>query len=317
MTSPSAARTLGIILLAAGALLAPSGCSSHGDATRAVDAGRDVKPIIPPPPEPCDLSQDFGAPALVLGLPVGNAWASAGTLTADEMMLAYDNGNDLVIASRNEIGSFETKPWLDAVNSPSADYLPWINGDGRELFFISNRNGGAFDLYRARRDDPQSAFTAAQNILHLATGSVTFPYLREGRELWFTPDNGDGAQAIFRAIITGDGTFGPAMPVGELNEPSSRNARATLTPDGLTVYFASNRNGSQQDDVWVATRTSETATFAPPKRLASVNSPFIDVPSWVSPDGCRLYVSSNRPEGNEPGDASARQPHMFVAQRRP
>ncbi|WP_394844312.1 hypothetical protein LZC95_45575 [Pendulispora brunnea] len=293
--------------------MSPVGCSSSDSGESSTpDAGRDGS-IIPPPPGPCDLSKDFGRPTLVPGLPTGSGKSSGARLSADELTVVYDDGKDLVLATRSDVASgFQTKPWLAATNSTAEDYLPWISTNGKDLYFMSNREvTTTYDLYHARRDDTGSAFGAAQKVFHLPSGNIASPYLLEGRELWLTRLDGD-KQEIFRAPITGDATFGAATPVSELNDPASKNAGAAVTQDGLTVYFVSTRSGAGDQDIWVATRTTDSGTFGTPTRLPGVNSSFNDSPGWISPDGCRLYLSSDRDEGN---DAGARETHTFVAQR--
>ena len=311
---------LAISALGASGHLLGLGCSSDSGETPQtfVDAGPDGR-VIPPPPDPCDLSKDFGPPALVPGLPTGNAKVSGAKLSTDELTIVYDDGSDIVIATRDNIASpFQKRPWLSATNTASPEYLPWINSASNELFFMRTRDGSIFDLYRARRNDTASAFGAAQNVLHLASGSVASPFLIEGRELWFTRLESDGTQGIVRAPITGDATFGAPTPVTELNDPASKNGGAILTRDGLAVYFVSTRQGAGDQDIWTATRSSESATFATPTRVAGVNSASNDSPGSISSDGCRLYFSSDRDQGNDvsdAGDGGTRETHAFVAQR--
>jgi Tol biopolymer transport system component len=77
-----------------------------------------------------------------------------------------------------------------------------------------------------------------------------------------------------------------------------------LAPDGLTIYFASDR-GLSDVDIFAATRPTTAAPFGTPVRLRNVNSTVTDAPSWVSRDQCRLYMSSAR----------AGTPDVYVASR--
>jgi hypothetical protein len=46
--------------------------------------------------------------------------------------------------------------------------------------------------------------------------------------------------------------------------------------------------------VWVAQRQSLNDAFGAPTFVAEVSSDPVDLPSFASADGCRLYLTSNR-----------------------
>ena len=71
-----------------------------------------------------------------------------------------------------------------------------------------------------------------------------------------------------------------------------------LSPDGLTMYFASNRPGEGSDDILIATRSSLSEPFSEPVPIVgNVNSPYLDTLPFLSPDGQTLYFWSDRPGG--------------------
>ena len=73
-----------------------------------------------------------------------------------------------------------------------------------------------------------------------------------------------------------------------------------LTPDELTLYFASNRKdlgGTGSADIYIATRTSTSLKFGNIARIEELATAGEDVPTWISPDNCRLYTSY-RPDQN-------------------
>jgi Tol biopolymer transport system component len=84
--------------------------------------------------------------------------------------------------------------------------------------------------------------------------------------------------------------------VTELNSVQ-RDGHPWLTPDGLALYFASDRSGAGSDDLWVATRTSQSGSFDPPQMLAAVNSTSSDSSPTLSADGLELYFASSRMGG--------------------
>ena len=69
---------------------------------------------------------------------------------------------------------------------------------------------------------------------------------------------------------------------------------ASLSPDGLELYFGSSRPGSAAVDIWVATRSSPSEGFGPPVNVgAPINSSGAEFCPTIT-HGKRLYFSSTR-----------------------
>ncbi|MEO8840338.1 MAG: hypothetical protein ABI591_32900 [Kofleriaceae bacterium] len=65
------------------------------------------------------------------------------------------------------------------------------------------------------------------------------------------------------------------------------------------MYLWSDRNAAAGDyDIFVARRGSTAEPFGPATTVTEVNSPSLDTPNWISPDGCRLYLSSSRDDAS-------------------
>jgi hypothetical protein len=85
--------------------------------------------------------------------------------------------------------------------------------------------------------------------------------------------------------------FGTEMLVSELQ--TANNDYNPVTHDGLTVYFAS-EVGAAAADILVTTRATRADTFAPAVAVTELNSTGRDLPGWLSPDGLRMYMASDR-----------------------
>lgn len=87
-------------------------------------------------------------------------------------------------------------------------------------------------------------------------------------------------------------------PMRALNSAFHETAPA-LSGDGKFLYFVSDRPGGRGgDDIWVA--KWDGAEFAWPLPFTGrVNSPFDETDPALTPDGTRLYFSSNRPYVSE------------------
>jgi hypothetical protein len=129
--------------------------------------------------------------------------------------------------------------------------------------------------------------------------------LRSNDALYFTrsEDSGTG-QAIWRVPRSANDTFSGAQRVDLGNAPAQHPVPSA---DELTLYFANTSDSA----IWRARRTSPLGPFDPPKRVVELsitaNDGGIDRPGWLSPDGCRLYMSAS-PGGDQ---------RLFVAERTP
>ncbi len=96
------------------------------------------------------------------------------------------------------------------------------------------------------------------------------------------------------------GFFLSVRNLGSAINTSSDETFPSVTPDGLTMYFISNRVGGTGDfDLWRATRLTTSASFGSPANLGDgVNTEFAETTPSVSLDGLSIYFASDRPGGN-------------------
>ncbi|MBP7049779.1 MAG: protein kinase [Phycisphaerae bacterium] len=93
--------------------------------------------------------------------------------------------------------------------------------------------------------------------------------------------------------------WGPPENLGPtVNSPSSEYT-ASISGDGLELYFGSDRPGGHGNvDTYVTRRATRTSPWGPPTNPGlGVNSKYRDFGVWVSSDGSELYFTSNRPGG--------------------
>ena len=124
----------------------------------------------------------------------------------------------------------------------------------------------------------------------------------DGLEVYFESAHkgGQGGSDLWvykRASVEDD--WGPPEDLGPIVNSASTDWGASITVDGLELYFSSNRpEGYGSTDIYVTRRATRTSPWGPPTNLGSKeNGSFRDQWPSVSPDGLELYVSSNRPGG--------------------
>ncbi len=179
-------------------------------------------------------------------------------------------------------------PWGTAVslgptvNSSVNDFSPALSRDEHWLFFASGRQQGAAgssDIWVSYRQDVHDDF-GWEAPVNLGAGVNTSGF--EGGPAYFENEEGGGAQLYFNhnpaPVNTGgdiyvstqaaDGSWGDAVPVTELNSAASEQ-RPSISHDGRTIYFYSNRPGSSSDDIWVATRADVASPWTAPINLGA------------------------------------------------
>ncbi len=81
-----------------------------------------------------------------------------------------------------------------------------------------------------------------------------------------------------------------------VNYPGYRNTVPGISPDGLSLYFGSNRPGTLGDlDIYVSQRPSRDVPWGLPRNLGpTINTPFHEARPNISPDMHQLFFNSNR-----------------------
>ncbi len=250
----------------------------------------------------CDGAKPFGVPALLTSL-VSSSREAGLHLLPDELSGFFWEGvlgaTQLFSTSRADRASaFGDVTLLKNVNAGVAQYDPSASGDGLSLVFRVNATGATNgdDLYWSSRTSAGSDFSKGTPLSNLNTSfSEVQPFLvPDGSSLYYS-SNAAGNYDIYRSQSAGNGSFAASTPVGEVNDAASADQNPTVTADDLTMVFSSTRTGGQSgQDVWITTRPSRESSFAGPTNLAEVNSSGNDYPSWLSADGCRLYLYSDR-----------------------
>jgi len=190
------------------------------------------------------------------------------------------------------------------INSSSWTNLCWMTADGLEMYIASNRPGGygSLDLYVATRESTDDDWGPPVNL----GPTVNTPGFEghgcisaDGLELYFLSVNRPGGSGSNDLWVTTRATkadkWGIPVNLGPtVNSSSQVPHGATISSDGLSLYFASNRaGGSGSWDLWVTTRATLSDPWGPPVNLGStVNSSNADIYPSISSDGLLLFFDS-------------------------
>ena len=239
--------------------------------------------------------------------------AFGGAVEVSELNEGMDYGDEMARLTQDEhtvyFSSFRTGEWslfcaerreraaeftsireLTALDSAATDGAPTVTQGDTALFFHSDRAPPS-KIYRATRVDTTVDYSLV-GVALAAGGSVQFhPYiLPDGSGIYWSAGEGalDGFD-IYRADASGSDFLGPSKLLVVNSEWA--DILPVLTPDDKTLFFASNRAGSEGYDIYVSVRFDPSESFGAPTLVSELNTEANDTPSWVSADGCRLYFT--------------------------
>jgi hypothetical protein len=143
---------------------------------------------------------------------------------------------------------------------------------------------------------------------HLDVATRFFPtsdcpvscFSSDGLEMFVSSDHAGGKGAFDIWVLkraSPEDDWGPPENLGPAVNSASMDQTASISGDGLELYFFSGRPGGYNAwDLYVTRRATPTSPWGGATNLGpKVNSSYDEVGTSVSSDGLELYFSSNRP----------------------
>jgi Tol biopolymer transport system component len=210
---------------------------------------------------------------------------------------------DIFMATRSSVDEgFSDPVRLPApVNSSSQDACPTLVG-GHRLYFSSNREDPAFDIYVSKLgpDGWSEPENLGPNINTPGALDEAATFYEDGGEtvmLFSSRANGGAGDGnIYQSVNGGPKT----LVAGGVNSSASDN-RPSVTRDGLTIHFDSTRSGLGGADIFYATRSSTSEPFGRAIHVPELSSTVNDTRPALSKDGSFMVFGSAR-AGTVPGD---------------
>ncbi|MBR1514811.1 MAG: PD40 domain-containing protein [Bacteroidales bacterium] len=134
------------------------------------------------------------------------------------------------------------------INTRGWESQPCVSSDGRELFFVSRRNGNA-DIYRCLRN-ADGSWGSPQNLGEPVNtkGTEMAPFLHpDGRTLYFSSDKhiGMGGFDLFMSRRGEDGQWGKPVNLGFPINTQGDEINFFVASDGKTAFISSMREGGR------------------------------------------------------------------------
>lgn len=199
----------------------------------------------------------------------------------------------------------EIEPLGMSVNSRFDDYAPVITANGRDLFFTSQRPfsekdklknvASAENIYQTTYDagtDSWSIAEALPAVINIPGKNNSIAAISKDGQWMLVYQDNKGNGDIYESYWKGS-SWSELKPLSSSINSSSHETSATISPDGKTVYFVSERpGGNGKKDIWQTTKYAN-GTWSPAKNLGKlVNSAEDEEAVYIHPDGKTLYFSS-------------------------
>ena len=184
-----------------------------------------------------------------------------------------------------------------------------MTNDGLTIYFYSTRPGnlGNGDIYTSSRISLESDWSPSEVFAPASTSSFdAAPFI-----------SNDGLTFLFNSQVEGPGVviyglsrdtiedpWGPrfALPA-PINDGVSHSRHASLSSDGLTLLFVSERDGADaRSNIWEAVRPTLNDPWAARVLGPNVNTSFVELEPHMSSDGLMLLFSSRRVGGEGHND---------------
>jgi hypothetical protein len=197
-----------------------------------------------------------------------------------------------------------------AINTEYDEYVPAITADESALIFtyagekslggrvnenlIPDKFGNFLeDIYVSYKENGVFQPAIPLDSLNTAAPDAAISLNEDGTALFVYQDIGDGHGDIYKSVLEGERFGTPKKLRGEVNS-YSWDGHCSLSPDGNTLYFSSERAGGFGGrDLYKASLILPDSTWGNVVNLGdSINTPYDDDAPFIHSDGITLFYSS-------------------------
>jgi Tol biopolymer transport system component len=221
-------------------------------------------------------------------------------------------GYDLWMATRPTVDDHWGEPVNlgPTVNSQYDCMGPSISADGLTLYFsdydYGTYPGASVDIWMVTRETKDTAWSAPKNVgepVNHYGGNNSPNISADGLSLYFASGPSRGGSGIydlwFATRATAEDDWGAPKNLGPSINSPGQDSCPSISADGLSLFFMSNRTGGQGDfDFWMTRRATKEDNWGPPVNLGPVvNSSAMDFYPNISANGTILYYCSAKSGG--------------------
>lgn len=192
---------------------------------------------------------------------------------------------------------------INEVNSSNHESAPFFSNTEEILFFSSNRSGN-FDLYGIRFEQgnftgevlPINQTSLFENvIINSASNEISGDMQNNGKKIYFSSNrNGGFGDYDIYFVKNVKEEWKKSENLTDSFNSSAYDGEPTLSPDGRTMYFTSNREGGHGGyDIWYSKYDMFSETWTKPHNLDIVNTIGDETAPFLAPDGQTLFFASD------------------------
>jgi outer membrane protein OmpA-like peptidoglycan-associated protein len=196
------------------------------------------------------------------------------------------------------------------INTISDDMMPQIDPTGSRLYFTSSRKGGFDDIDEEDENDwgEDLYFIEKANgkwgkasllpePINSYNNDGTSTFSADGQQMIYVKCGEEGSIGscdLFYAILEGTEWTKPTN-MGNVVNHEDWDSQPTLSSDGNTLIFVSNRDGSYDGsmDLFMSQKNKFGQWGIPVNMGSTINTPFGEKSPYLAPDGKTLYFASN------------------------
>lgn len=196
---------------------------------------------------------------------------------------------------------FSPTPLPPQVNQFALQYFPAVTVDENTLIYTGRRGLEPYydeDIYVVEKDEAGQwgLPSSITNLINTDNNEGACTISADGRTIIFTScqgRNGLGSCDLYTSTKRGD-EWGEPVNMGAPVNSASWESQPSLSADGRTLFFSSNRGGGfGKRDLWVTTKVLGGVWNTPVNLGDKINSSGDDISPFIHFNGQDLYFSSN------------------------
>ena len=210
-------------------------------------------------------------------------------------------------APKSDMGKITITNLGKTINTPFRDYAPVTSADGLMMVFTSRRPVTEREINKKKPSmeniyvsyyDPKKkkwgeAKRLSESINQQGRHNSAIALSNDGQKMLLYRDDENGNGDIWESHLEGENWSVPNKLPEPINSNKDLESSASISPDGNTIYFVSNRKGSIGGrDIWMC-RQDENGKWGSVENLGKdVNSIEDEEGVFIHPDGKTIYFSS-------------------------
>lgn len=204
--------------------------------------------------------------------------------------------SDFAIEYKVNDFQFNPRPLPSNVNQFNQQYFPVLTADQKTLIYVKREENEEIMISELNSDNEWGNPKSISGNINSEFNEGTCTISADGRKLVFTScmgRRGYGSCDLYVSTKVGSKWSVPINMGSNINS-SAWDSQPSLSADGRTLFFVSNRSGGYgRRDIYVSTLNVTNEWSKPTNVGTDINTSFDDISPFIHPNGERLYFSTD------------------------